>query len=187
MFDKHGNSRHKNETEVSLTLEGQDPIDVKMFLLVDERITDLLNDSRAFIPVVDKNDKVIVIAKKNIISIAEKEQKKRQEKPQPDSDNSQDQQEKTKSKQGKSRKAHEDFSKPSFDPYRVLRVEQTASDDEVRRAYKDRIKAVHPDTIAALDLDEDLSRAAVLSAQKVNFAYNLVMKQRSAEAKQATA
>ena len=43
------------------------------------------------------------------------------------------------------------------------------------------MKAVHPDTIASLDLDDDLARAALLAAQKVNYAYKKIMRERAVE------
>ena len=59
-----------------------------------------------------------------------------------------------------------------------MRIERSASLEEIKRAYKARIKAVHPDSIAALELDEDLARAANLSTQKVNQAYDTIMRER---------
>ncbi|MEZ5916981.1 MAG: hypothetical protein R3C40_05365 [Parvularculaceae bacterium] len=50
-----------------------------------------------------------------------------------------------------------------------------ATVEEVRRAYKVRIKAVHPDTLSGLELDDDIAKAAILAAQRVNYAYRQIM------------
>ena len=86
----------------------------------------------------------------------------------------------------KQRSSHTDYqnsnsaqtrkSSAPFDPYLTLRVSKEASVETVRVAYKDRLKSVHPDMLAALDLDPDLKRAAILSTQKVNRAYQTLMK-----------
>jgi len=164
MFDKAGPIRHTNEFDVSLTLQGQDAYHASVFLKLGERLIDLLNDARAFIPVRGP-DGVRMIAKSSIISILEKtpEEKKEKEKSESGANSNND-------------------AKRHFDPYKALRVDPSASTQEIKRAYKERIKAVHPDTIAALDLDEDLTRAAILAAQKVNHAYKIIMKERDAEA-----
>ncbi len=160
MFDKTGSTRHKNEVNVSLTLTGQPPFRAVIFLKVGERIIDLLNDGRAFIPVRDEAGQTLFLAKTSIVSLVEVDQ------PQA--------------------RAHEkssldELKKAPFDPYKVLRVKSDASLEAIRRAYKERIKAVHPDAIAALDLDEDLSRAALLATQKVNHAYKMIMRERDIE------
>jgi hypothetical protein len=68
--------------------------------------------------------------------------------------------------------------KKRFDPYEILRIAKDAGPEDIRKAYHARMKQVHPDTIAALDLDEDLARAAKVSAQRVNRAYQILMRER---------
>lgn len=160
MFDKSGPARHKNEVNVSLTLAGQPAFEAVIFLTLGERIIDLLNDDRRFIPARNKTGEMLFLAKTSIVSLIEQEraEEKTQEAPHKD-----------------------EPRKTNFDPYKVLRINPAANLDAIRSAYKERIKAVHPDTIAALDLDEDLSRAALLAAQKVNYAYKVIMQERENE------
>ncbi|MEL7485886.1 MAG: DnaJ domain-containing protein [Pseudomonadota bacterium] len=163
MFAKSGVDRSKTEIDVVLALSGEaKPQEASVFVAHGERVTDLLNDSRGFIPVrLDAGD-VAVIAKSTILSITEKNQMREDD-------------------------AFEDTTDETaartrtFDPYEVLRIARDADLEAVRRAYKMRIKAVHPDAVAALDLDEDLKRAAQRAAQRVNHAYKAILKERNAE------
>ena len=74
-----------------------------------------------------------------------------------------------------------------FDPYAVLKLDHSATVNEIRAAYKSRIKAVHPDTIAALGLDEDLADAALKKTQKLNYAYRKIMRERGRTAREGAA
>ncbi|MAW82592.1 MAG: hypothetical protein CMI63_20340 [Parvularcula sp.] len=169
-FDsKQKTYRHRNEVDVVLTLSTSDtPVAATMFLSLGERASDLLNDDRAFIPVRLGDGDTMIIAKSQIASIVEAAGGK--------------------PANGKSKIYGEDFSthakkeeapSKTFDPYAMLRIQPTASDQEVRAAYKARMKAVHPDTFASLGLDEEIAKAAVLATQKVNYAYQKIMRDRS--------
>jgi len=157
LFDKaSGAFRHKFEKPVRLQLAGADPIDAVIFHVNGERLTDLLNDPRAFIPVRTK-DGVMIVAKSQIASIIESEAE--EEEPVIEEE-------------------EEPSKTPGFDPYAMLRVAPDASIEEIRTAYKKRIKAVHPDTVASLGLDEDLAKAALQTTQKLNYAYKKIMRMR---------
>ena len=168
MFAKSGTERSKTEIDVTLALSGADAIDAKIFVAFGERVTDLLNDPRNFIPVRLTTGETSVVAKSTIVSITEKHQEPEDE---PAFESEQDARDEAAEKTGRR----------AFDPYEVLRVTSSASIEEIRRAYKARMKAVHPDAIAALDLDDDLKRAASRSAQRVNYAYKMIMKDRRVE------
>jgi hypothetical protein len=159
--------RHVNSADVRICLTGEEPFDGVVYLTIGQRLSDLVNDDRAFIPVRRENGETVIIAKSNINSISERIAVKE------DGDEEQD------SSTAKSAR--------SFDPYAVLRIAPHADLDDIRAAYKKRMKAVHPDAIAALELDEDLSRAALLVAQKVNYAYQKILRERQAGAKTDTA
>ena len=168
MFDK-GNSayRHKNGADVRVRLMGEDPFNAVAYLSIGQRLTDLLNDDRAFIPMRRENGDMLIIAKSQIASIAEIEATV---------DAEDDMGIALPAKAARSRRA----GRKGFDAYAVLRVSPDAPLETVRAAYKTRIKAVHPDSVAALDLDDDLAKAALLAAQKVNFAYRKIMRERGA-------
>ncbi len=168
MFEKTTAFRQTNQVDVELTLAGQEPFESSVYLLVGGRISDLLNDNRAFIPVQGPDGGVMVVAKSQIVSIMERDMGFDPEAEEEDHDKA-------------------SAAKKKFDPYKVLRVDPTAPFDEIRAAYKKRMKAVHPDSIAALDLDEDLARAAVLATQKLNYAYKMVVSERRKAAKKTEA
>jgi hypothetical protein len=202
MFEKTGSSRYKREVSVTMSLAGQRPFNAFVFLTVDERLIDLLNDPRAFIPVKHANGAVVIVAKANIVSIIESAAEYTQPEQaepvpeiegaveEPEFDAKAEAEKKAKAKESEKPEEKEDpKAKPrvrrTYDPYEILRVPREASLAEIRRAYKARMKAVHPDAIAALDLDEDLEKAALLAAQKVNHAYQQIMKERKAANKDA--
>ena len=60
------------------------------------------------------------------------------------------------------------------DPYKVLGVSPTASDDEIRRAYKELVKKYHPDQYVG----NPLSDVAEEKMQQVNEAFDTIMNQR---------
>lgn len=180
MFDRSTQSRHKHAVRVRMTMAGSEPFDASVFLKIDERLIDLLNDSRTFIPIRRDDGAMMIVAKSNIISIIESPtedaplsgsspEPECAEPPKPDDPQPEE-----------PATAPEPPPRPRrvIDPYEVLRVDRNASIEEVKKAYKARIKAVHPDTIASFDLDEDLSRAAHQSTQKVNQAYDRIMRER---------
>lgn len=51
MFEKSASSRFKRAARVTITLAGHESFDAFVFLTVNERLIDLLNDDRAFIPI----------------------------------------------------------------------------------------------------------------------------------------
>ncbi|MEE2691903.1 MAG: J domain-containing protein [Pseudomonadota bacterium] len=179
MFDRSSQPRHKNLMRVRLALAGSEPFEAAVFLKLEERLIDLLNDPRAFIPVRRHDGMTMMIAKANIVSVTEI----------PDlsaagpevfsgDDEAVAERRQRRTSDEMSGRGERRPRPRRVDPYEVLRVARDASTDEVKRAYKARIKAVHPDAIASLDLDEDLARAANLTTQKVNQAYDMIMRER---------
>ncbi len=61
------------------------------------------------------------------------------------------------------------------DPYKVLGVEPTASDDDVKKAYRKLARKYHPDKYA----DSDLKELAEEKMKEVNYAYEQIQQMRS--------
>lgn len=61
-----------------------------------------------------------------------------------------------------------------MDPYKVLGVSANASDDEIKRAYRELSRKYHPDSY----VDNPLADLAEEKFKEVQEAYNLIMKQR---------
>jgi len=64
----------------------------------------------------------------------------------------------------------------SLDAYAILGVPNTATDEEIKKAYKKMALKHHPDKVA--NLGEDVQRAANEKFQKINEAYETLKKQR---------
>ncbi len=62
------------------------------------------------------------------------------------------------------------------DAYRVLGIQPTATDDEVRKAYRDLVKKHHPDRVSTLG--EDVKEAAKRKMQAINEAKDRIYKAR---------
>lgn len=204
MFQKSG-AMYKVEEFVEIKLVGQPAFEAVVFLSVGDRLIDLLNDNRSFIPVKRMDNSTIIMSKSNIVSILEKdpfaveddedsatsqditphfEEDEFEDKPFGESDADQDGDSKDPNKEEEQKKKRRRRKKAQqFDAYAVLKVSPDASLDEIRKVYKSRIKTVHPDTVAALDLGEDLVKAAIQTTQRINFAYHQILKERRAEAK----
>ena len=68
------------------------------------------------------------------------------------------------------------FVKKVDDAYTILGIDSTASDDEVKKAYREMAKKNHPDKVAYLG--EDVRKAAEKKFQEINDAYDRIKKQR---------
>lgn len=60
--------------------------------------------------------------------------------------------------------------------YKILRIDSNATDDEVKKAYREMAKKYHPDKVAYLG--EDVRKSAEQKLQEVNEAYEKIKKQR---------
>ena len=61
-----------------------------------------------------------------------------------------------------------------MNPYEILGVAENASDEEIKKAYKDLVKKYHPDKYQ----NNPLADLAEAKLQEVNEAYDIIMKQR---------
>lgn len=61
--------------------------------------------------------------------------------------------------------------------YEVLEIPASATDDEVKRAYREMVKKYHPDMLS--DLGEDAKQSATEKFRKVKEAYDTIKKQRN--------
>ncbi len=68
-----------------------------------------------------------------------------------------------------------------FDPYKVLNVPPGASDEEVKRAYRDLARKYHPDNYA----DNPLSDLAQEKMKEINEAYDEIVRSRNGSAGKA--
>lgn len=62
-----------------------------------------------------------------------------------------------------------------MDPYKVLGVSENASDEEIKKAYRELVKKYHPDKY----VDNPLSDLAAEKIKEINMAYDMITKQRA--------
>ena len=63
------------------------------------------------------------------------------------------------------------------DPYKVLNISENASDDEVKKAYRDLARKYHPDNYH----DNPLADLAQEKMKEINSAYEEIQKRRSGQ------
>ena len=63
-----------------------------------------------------------------------------------------------------------------FDAYKILEVEANASIEEIRKAYKAKVKQYHPDLVQ--NLGREIQELANRKLLEINYAFNLILKQR---------
>ena len=68
------------------------------------------------------------------------------------------------------------YIKDTESDYKILEIEKTATDEEVKKAYRKMAVKFHPDKVAALG--EEVQKAANEKFQKVQQAYENIKKQR---------
>ena len=173
MFDRStGKFREKDETAVRLAFNNGEKIDAIMFHVMGERLSDLLNDPRSFVPIRLENGETRMVAKSQIASVQELLQHTDHH----DAQDTGDEQPGEDTRNDQQADVNSPPRKPSRpDPFEVLGIERTKDLGTIRAAYKKRMKEVHPDSIAAQGLSEPQAKAAHVEAQQVNQAYKLIM------------
>ena len=63
------------------------------------------------------------------------------------------------------------------DPYRVLGIDSSATDEEVKKAYRRMAMKYHPDRVA--DMSEEIQQNAAKQMKEINEAYEVIKSRRS--------
>lgn len=64
------------------------------------------------------------------------------------------------------------------DPYEILGVSKTASNDEIKKVYREKIKKYHPDILRGQGVPEEMLKFANEEMAKLNNAYEAIKKER---------
>lgn len=70
-------------------------------------------------------------------------------------------------------------SSPLYDPYEVLEISRSASNDEIKKAYRDKAKKLHPDILKAQGLSDALIAKANDQMARINAAWDEIKKERN--------
>ena len=68
------------------------------------------------------------------------------------------------------------FIKETDSAYKILGIDSSASDEEVKKAYREMAKKNHPDLVS--NLGDEVREAAEKKFQEINGAYEAIKKQR---------
>jgi hypothetical protein len=149
MLNTRRNKATRYKVAVSLGRDGGNGEELAyMFIAPAQRVTDVLNDERDFLPFERPDGSVFVVAKRTIRCITPMEI---------------------------GRQVNEK------DPYDLLDITLTATDEEVHEAYRRAIGAVHPDRVHSLGLPPDFLEMATRRAGQLNDAYRKIRALRKAE------
>ena len=77
------------------------------------------------------------------------------------------------------RRAPRQRANPLADAYRTLGVKPSASDEEVKRAYREKAKSCHPDVLRSQGASDRKVAEATEKMAKVNAAWTAISKERN--------
>jgi hypothetical protein len=132
----------KYETEVQIELANGTQLLGYLFVKQTQRISDLLNDPRQFIPFKNSDGVVAHLRKETIVKVAQLKQQTEQN--------------------------------GVTDPFEILGVTPSVSDEDLKNAFHTLCTHYHPDTLQSLDLPSDLSDFASSRLIRIIDAYRRI-------------
>jgi DnaJ-like protein len=146
----------KKKLLVELELDSGTIMNGYLFLGQTQRLSDLMNDDRTFLPFEDMDGGITIFTKAMARRVKPVE------------------------------KAQTAAAGDGADPYTVLGVARDATELQVREAYHQKVQETHPDKLSNLGLSPDLIKFAHERMARINEAYNKIrMARRKAAAAQA--
>jgi DnaJ-domain-containing protein 1 len=145
----NNNSRtvQKTATMVEIALVDGEVLQGKLFVSPQGRLTDVLNDDRAFLPLETLDGAFLAIAKATI---------KRVSLPMPS--------------------AQVVGPYRGGDPYKFLGVSENVGRDELKTAYHQLCRTNHPDHVRGLGLGPEFLEVAAKTMSRINVAYSEILK-----------
>lgn len=155
MYDSDHYTQYKVKIEVELELQDGSILLGHVFAAPKQRLSDLLNDERQFLPFATSSGIVTVLHKSSIRRATPVQQS--------------------------------DQAEPATDPYKILGVSESISDEALKEAYHEIGRRTHPDRLFALGLPKDFIELANEKMARINDAYRRIGQQRGWGAGRATA
>lgn len=146
MYDSDHYTQYKVKIEVELELQDGSVMLGHVFGAPKQRLSDLLNDQRQFLPFAASNGIVTVLRKSSIRRATPVQQSEPAE--------------------------------PAKDPYKILGVSESISDEALKDAYYEIGRRTHPDRLFALGLPKDFIELANEKMARINDAYRRIGQQR---------
>ena len=150
--------QHKNAMPVRVEVAAADTINGFVFLAVGDRLSDLLNDARPFIPVRRSDGEIVIIAKLHIVSMVEREA-------------SQKELDAAGAKPGPLPPANDD-------PYGMLQVAQDAPMADIISACRRQTEKLLPRNMVGVNVDDPQIKSALSAAKKILNAYKMILRER---------
>ncbi len=148
----------KKKLLVELELDGGTIMNGYLFVGQTQRLSDLMNDDRTFLPFEDMDGAITIFTKAMARRVKPVE------------------------------KAQTAAAGDGSDPYVILGVPQNATEVQLREAYHRKVQETHPDKLSNLGLSPDLIKFAHERMSRINEAYNKIrMARRKAAAAQGAA
>ena len=153
----HGDKLPKQKMPAEIELVDGSRLKVLLFVSPQGRVLDMLNDSRAFLPLESDGGEVFFVRKDAIRRVAPLAAPTRQRE----------------ERRGHRSGAADPGAAPVFtDPYELLRISPDANEQEIREAYRQRCLENHPDRLQALGLSNEYVEFATRRMALINAAFD---------------
>jgi DnaJ-domain-containing protein 1 len=154
MFETSSKSgSNVNRAVVALTLADGATFNVSVRLTLSNKIADALNNADLFLDIITMDGEQMFIAKADV------RQAKLVDIPKANQLNFH-------------RRAADD--RATFDPYAVLKIDKSATSDQIKQAYHKMTQSYHPDRLSSFDLPVEIHEYARVMQVRINLAYEQI-------------